>query len=63
MANEHPFRQSDGKPDAAKLIDLYKYYEGVGSQARAQMMTATNWLLTFAIGLVNTDRTFLRSAD
>ena len=36
----------------SKLIDLYKYYEGVGSQARGQMLVTVNWLLSFAIGVL-----------
>src|SRR3954447_25096437 len=53
MGNQFPpFQTTDGEVDVPKLVDLSKYYEGVGIQARAQMMTAVNWLLTFAIGLL-----------
>jgi hypothetical protein len=40
------------EPAAATLIDLYKYYEGVGNQARGQMVVTVNWLLSFAIGVL-----------
>jgi hypothetical protein len=47
---------SEWKPpfadDPGKLVDLYKYYEGVGSQARIQMVTTANWMLGFAIALL-----------
>jgi hypothetical protein len=39
-------------PAESTLIDLYKYYEGVGSQARGQMLVTVNWLLSFAIGVL-----------
>jgi hypothetical protein len=46
----------DGKveyvPAKSTLIDLYKYYEGVGNQARGQMVVTVNWLLSFAIGVL-----------
>jgi hypothetical protein len=47
-----PFEDPNGQLDVTKLVDLYKYYESAGSQARAQMITTANWLLTFAIALL-----------
>jgi hypothetical protein len=38
--------------DPERLIDLYKYYEGVGATARGQMVTSANWFLTLAIALL-----------
>jgi hypothetical protein len=59
--------------DKDKLIDLYKYYEGVGNQARGQMVVTVNWLLSFAIGVlvysaknaieITTDRDICRTDD
>jgi len=34
-----------------ELVDLWKYFEGVGNSAKDQMASTVNWMLTFSGGL------------
>ena len=38
-------------PAEQQLVDLWKYFEGIGNNAKIQMTTTINWMLTFASGL------------
>lgn len=39
--------------DQERLIDLWKYFEGAGNSAKAQMTSMATWLLTIAGGVLS----------